>query len=289
MTLLTDKNKFYGTTDADVVDTDIIVGKTAYGTGGKIVGVAPNPSGKTAVAGDLLSGKTAISGGGEITGTLPAIPTDPNFANVKFLQHAPLIGTGLSSYPTTYTQILADGVFGQTSIYTGVSGGNFNFTISAIALSDFTIETWLSPVSGGAGSSYGRIFQIGGSLAAGTLTIARNGSPDPLSFLVEYYSGGFQTVFATSGATVPNSPSWTHVAMVRSGSTYSFYIGGTRVGYRTSHPTGGGSLTGTTIYCGNNGASEYFKGSYCNTRLTVGTARYSGATITVPTDEFPTQ
>jgi len=240
----------------------------------------------TALAQHIQSGETAYVNGGKVMGTLEVPPSDPNFASVGFL--LPDTGRELSfSIYDTNTRFVADTPkFGSTSLAVDGAGDLLRSSIpTALGTLDFTIETWLWPVNGGAGNNYGRIIQMGPNGTNGGLYIVRLGAPNPLQFLVQTHSGSYWTVMQ-GGTSLPNT-TWSHIALVREAGDWSFYINGVR----TLQNTGvipGDNLTQTTFYLGaNNSQGEGFNGRFNNTRITRGVARYSGATYTVPTEGFP--
>jgi hypothetical protein len=73
---------------------------------------------------------------------------------------------------------------------------------------------------------------------------------------------------------------WTHVALVRSGTTLTLYQNGSSVG-STSNST---NFTGSTVTVGSgNSVSQPANGYISNFRFVKGTAVYSGSTYTIPT------
>jgi hypothetical protein len=87
----------------------------------------------------------------------------------------------------------------------------------------------------------------------------------------------------------PAANTWNHIALVRSGSTFSPYVNGVRGTTSTSSaaiaaPT---STVGATVGEGFGSTNGYAGLFIDDVRLTIGTARYSGASFTVPTAEFP--
>ena len=76
---------------------------------------------------------------------------------------------------------------------------------------------------------------------------------------------------------------WHHAAIVRSGSTVSFYLDGTRRGTATNS----GNITFANVNVGWGNSSEYFIGEAHGCRITK-EALYSGASYTVPTSAITT-
>jgi hypothetical protein len=94
--------------------------------------------------------------------------------------------------------------------------------------------------------------------------------------------------FITTVNTLPLN-TWTYVAVVRTGTLISLYAAGARIG--SFSVAAGDSFGGNTklnigeqlVY------SRYYKGNIDELRITPGIARYSGASVTVPTTAFPNQ
>ena len=91
-----------------------------------------------------------------------------------------------------------------------------------------------------------------------------------------------------STATSWSANAWHYCAIVRSGSAWSLYLDGTRVGTATSSV----DLNATsTLYLGKEGSrndqSSPMDGNIDELRITQGHARYTGATMTVPTAAYP--
>ena len=76
---------------------------------------------------------------------------------------------------------------------------------------------------------------------------------------------------------------WVHMAMVRSGSDWSYYVDGTRT-YTGSLGSSTISAPGTNIVLGKSwDDANQMEGYWDDFRISVGLARYSGASFTVPT------
>ena len=93
------------------------------------------------------------------------------------------------------------------------------------------------------------------------------------------------------GMGTPATSVWNHIALVRSGSTFSPYINGARGTTSTSSAAiaaAAGSL-GMTVSEGYSSGNGYAGLFIDEVRLTIGTARYSGASFAVPTAEFANQ
>ena len=183
-------------------------------------------------------------------------------------------------FPTTtlITPVRGGGSFnGTTATLTSSGNSLFNLTTN-----DFTLETWIYYLGtaaaftimgqqGGPSPNRGWIWSMGtgGDLAFGW-SIAGNGTIS---------SGG--AYYSTAVAPLNQ---WNHIALVRSGSTYTFYINGVAAG--------SGAMSGAVNFVGPFGigytpnettsGQSYFKGSMSNIRIVNGVAVYTG-NFTVPT------
>jgi len=98
---------------------------------------------------------------------------------------------------------------------------------------------------------------------------------------------GIDTYGSTAGPTVP-ATTWTHIAIVRSGSTWSVYIDGTEAYNRTL--SGTLSQAGSSMQIGNdpNSGALAFNGYIDDLRITKGVARYT-VNFTPPTSKMEQQ
>jgi len=111
-------------------------------------------------------------------------------------------------------------------------------------------------------------------------------NPSNATRKLSFFLNGTNTVFATSSDAYADNE-WTHIAVVRNGSTVTIYSNGTSVGSTTfsgsiASPSTplmiGGILAGQSW-----DTTKYFTGYIDDVRITKGVAR----TITVPTAAFP--
>ena len=175
----------------------------------------------------------------------------------------------------------------QQGVYANVAGTTVNLT------GDFTLEWWVYRVQvsmadamtvgpiyglpltdniGGYGMTIG-YYGSSASTSQGLLYASSNASSWNIASAVQLGTGSLGTV-----------GQWVHMAMVRSGSDWSYYVDGTRTytGSLGSATIATGS--GTYIYLGrawSTGSS--MEAYYDDFRITQGLARYSGASFTVPT------
>lgn len=100
-----------------------------------------------------------------------------------------------------------------------------------------------------------------------------------------YTNDGVSNVRAESVAGALSSSAWHHVAAVRSGSTLSVYVDGTRVATNT----GSAAVTGNYSVWVGGSSTESFNGYIDDVRITQGVARYSGTSLSVPTKSLTCQ
>jgi hypothetical protein len=157
------------------------------------------------------------------------------------------------------------------SVYFSSSSTNLSIPSSAAlnpASGDFTFECWLNPNNWT--NTYIGIFV---TLVGNGLWIGKNGS----NFVVRtaYVADLLQY------ATMPPVGVWTHMAVVRSGTTLSMFFNGTRVATVTNSTT----FVQGTSYVADDGGGSYYAGYISNLRLVKGTAVYdpTQTTLTVPT------
>lgn len=167
----------------------------------------------------------------------------------------------------------------EGSTYFDGSGDWLSIAAGLIVLgaSDFTIECWVYP--GATGTKAILIGQSDLNTASGSSFgfFISNGATTS-----DLYIGGSATSIASPN---PATGAWSHVAWVRTGSTYSSYLNGTRVGTSTISGT---VNTGATTYPATIGSfatgSNTYTGYISNLRVIKGAGGYNatGTTITVP-------
>ena len=226
--------------------------------------------------------------------TLNVAVVDPNFANVSLLLHAngadgstsfidnspspsTLTGVGNAQIDTAFKQfgtasILLDGVGDRIT-----TGSNAKF---AFGTGNFTVEGWFRH---GSINQYATFIEIGDHLLTTGIIFLLNGGGNTTNRL-GIYSGSF---FGSDPIGSLNA--WNHIAFVRNSGVLRIYlngVGGTAVAFTNN-------LTNTaTITIGSRagGQNNYdYAGNMDEIRITKGVARYTGATFTVPTQEFPNQ
>jgi hypothetical protein len=156
---------------------------------------------------------------------------------------------------------------------------------------DMTIECWFY-ITGNAALNNDSVRDaclFSSFPASGTLTttydlnVGGNGSTTGTGISFGRRASGTNTTL-TYTATITQG-SWHHVAVVRTSSTLSLYLDGSRVAQNTSF-SGNIDSGGHTIRVGTLGFAGYlneFPGYISGLRMLKGTAQYSGATYTLPT------
>ena len=227
---------------------------------------------------------------GETVGTDPATIGDLNFANVSLLLH----GDGTSG-STTITDSSSNSVSmtvsGNTQIDTAVKkfgtgsiefdGGNdqLTFTNTGFGTGDFTYEAWVYPDV--QVQDFPAFFVVVDDASSSNRVTAQydvDGQANKFRLNV-----GGTDIYSTAKST----GQWYHVAVVRSGTTVTFYLDGTSIGtatYSYDVPSHTGYIGGNT----DRTSALSFKGYIDDLRITSGVARYT-SNFTVPTAAFSDQ
>ena len=149
-----------------------------------------------------------------------------------------------------------------------------------ITSGDFTIEFWAYPTT--QTNSVDSVFGYG----YWTTMFYRNGS----TWTWEVGNGSSSNYFTLSGTCTANT--WQHIALTRSGNTYTFWLNG--VAASTTTNSNGPATASRTLAIGLNAhnaspaSPQFFTGYVDDFRLTKGYARYT-STFTPPTAAFPDQ
>jgi hypothetical protein len=218
-------------------------------------------------------------------------PVDPQFGSVSLLLHGNGTNgsttiTDNSPSPKTVTAVgnaqisTAQSKFGGASLLFDGTGDNLtvpdngSFTMGTV---DFTIEFWARPVSG-----------------SQTVAMVTTASPtDFQGFFFGLLSGslffladgdGLSPVWdvALNAASI-GVDSWTHVAAVRLGNTFTVYKDGVQAATGTSSILLKNSNNILTV---GGRSGQYFNGYIDDLRITKGVARYT-SNFTPPTAQFP--
>ena len=232
---------------------------------------------------------------------------DVNFPYVKWL--SPFDGTNGATSTTDESNVnatvtfqgsstisTAQSKFGGSSLYSpnanpaGVYVPGAGSTINLTA--DFTFEWWFYRIQVSVSNN-----QASGPIyGQSSLT-----TPESKGLLIGYVSTSTSTtsglLYCSSNASSWNVASavvlgngslgtvgqWVHLALVRSGTDWSFYVDGSRT-YNGSLGSDTISAPGTNIMLGKSWSNaSQMEGYWDDFRISVGLARYSGASFTVPT------
>jgi hypothetical protein len=213
-------------------------------------------------------------GGGGAGGLL----TNSSFAVNSSTTYAVTVGAGGSSVAYSVT-----GNPGNNSVLLNNNGYSYSFNGSsqyltannaalALGTGDFTVEAWVyTTVSSGTQCVYDT------RLSDGTATGFYFGLYASNTLL--FYTGG---VLAINAGTVPIN-TWTHIALVRVGNTFTVYVNGTSVGTATNS----NNFTNTNAQIGSSSGvsgstGNYYNGYLSNLRVVKGVSVYTG-NFTIPT------
>ena len=173
----------------------------------------------------------------------------------------------------------------QQGVYANVAGTTVNLT------GDFTLEWWVHRVQVSYANSMAQLiygmpladdltgyaivagyYGSSASTTQGLMYVSSNGSSWNVASAVQLGTGSLGTV-----------GQWVHMALVRSGSDWSYYVDGTRT-YTGSLGSATISTPGSYMYLGRAwGDVSSMEAYYDDFRVTQGLARYTGASFTVPT------
>jgi len=176
----------------------------------------------------------------------------------------------------------AQNKFGSGSMYFDGTGDYLTIpsTPNLAFSGNFTCECWLYLLAYPANSNamYIMDFRNGSTNNFGFGVIGIGGVAKPYMFV------GSGPVDAT-GTTTLSLNTWYNIAVVRSGSTVTYYLNG--VSNATFTTSFSQAATGVTIGARYTGTMEYVNGYLDDLRITKGYARYT-TTFTPPTQAFPT-
>lgn len=270
------------------IDASPVSGTRPPGNGLALVGsVYSDSSGVTTTLGSYSWTDRFHSGDGQsldVPSSMDVANSDPYWANVVALLH--FDGTdGGTSFPdetgrtwtpnTGVTTSTVQKKFGTASALFNGSTGYLDAASSldfAFGTGDFTIEFFMY---GGTGSN-AYVIDIGSNGIALLVSIGPK--------IFAYTSGTGIGGALYTGVTFSNS-AWTHVALVRNGSSLSLYVDGVLGATQT---TSQNFLTAEAPHIGRYGGGGYdrYAGYIDELRITKGVARYT-ADFTPPTAPFP--
>ena len=182
----------------------------------------------------------------------PAARTMTAFGNAKLSTTAPAFGTA---------SMLFDGA---DDSFRAAASADFSF-----GTSPFTIECWVKFAS-----VSGLQFLCSGGGAGNDIRIT-NGT----TLLIR---GQSATVISAT-ITAPTAGIWTHMALVRDGSNWTFYVDGNSVASGTS--TSAFGVSNNTFFIGSNSEGGFSLNGGMEFRMTKGVARYT-SNFTPPTAAF---
>jgi len=240
---------------------------------------------------------TSVSAAATVTiATLNVAAVDPDFANVSLLLHGN--GTdGSTTFTDSSSNVLSVTGVGNAQIDTAVKqfgtgsiqfDGNGDYLEIAdnnvLDLSgDFTIELFFRLNSLTNNSEHQTFIVKGDTELANNFTIQ---ILDPGTSIV--IRSNATNIMTTNVSISINT--FYHFAISRSGSNLRMYLNGNQIGTTVTNST---NFTNTNVVrIGGRNINSY--GGYLNGfidefRITKGVARYTGATLTVPTAQFPDQ
>jgi hypothetical protein len=165
----------------------------------------------------------------------------------------------------------------------GVNTPNLNFGSGA-----WTVEFWIYATDQGTGPIVNQCSQAS---SAGWGIWAYNGASGTNRRLTVFLNGASFSL--VTGADAWPSNTWTHIAVVKSGTNLTVYSNGVNVASSTSAPatltdTTAPPMVGATVSGVNWGASYDFAGYLDDLRITKGAARYIG-NFTPPVARMPGQ
>ncbi len=173
--------------------------------------------------------------------------------------------------PNTSYSTYGSGYFDGTGDYlTAPSNAAF-----AMDTGDFTVESWVFPTAY-SGSDYDTIFDFRSSGTQAAFALFYNSS-----YLLQAYDGPSNTLFG-SGTLQRNT--WNHVALTRSGTTWTLWLNGVSQGTRTSgNNLGSSQPVYISTAADNPGLTRSLIGYQSNFRVVKGTAVYT-TTFTPPSE-----
>jgi hypothetical protein len=248
-----------------------------------------------------ISNFRMVIGSSVYTSSSAPIPTAPLTAitNTQLL----LSGTNAGIYDASgisNVETAGSAQISNANILYGNGSVSFNGTTDYLALSsacgtgeslipivgNFTIEGWVNPTNFSATKT---ICHVNGATAgyAGVRIDVAITTGIPTCYIST--SGAAWAITLTS-ATALTAGVWTHFAVVRSGTTFTFYLNGVSVGSSTAVTAATALMAGTLcVFGATNGGSfsQFFVGYMSYIRITQ-FARYT-STFTPPTGAFPIQ
>jgi hypothetical protein len=221
------------------------------------------------------------------------VPNDPSFAFNSLLLHGngtngSTVITDSSGSPKAVTAVgnaqisTAQSKFGGSSIaFNGTNSyiQSASNTAFSYGTGDFTIEFW-AYLNSTADQAFYETQLVGGigTRANGFVFVLSSGK-------LNVFSGG---TFRGASTTSVTSLAWHHIALVRSGNTFTYYLNGVNDGSFSALVNPAINVTDSSFLCGRlTDTAGYFLNGYIDDlRITKGVARYT-SNFTPPTLPFP--
>jgi hypothetical protein len=214
-----------------------------------------------------------------ITGTQTSLllntPNNANFIQDSSTNNYTVTNTGAATAealtPFNFSPLGSVSFNGSSQYLSRANNAAFNLPLSS---GDFTIEAWIY-ITSYADSNV--LYGVGGpaDVSTGRILFSTNVTDGRLFFVIN------DTIYLdTTGPIVPLN-TWCHIALVRSGTTYTEWLNGASSASVVTalDPVGGGTMR---IARGIASSTNYFNGFISNLRLVKGVAVYTGA-FTPPT------
>ena len=230
----------------------------------------------------------------EASGDWPGVLSDPNFANVSLLINADGLGDGSTAIVDASTNNLAITVNGNAQVDTAIKkygtgsvkfDGNGDFLKLAptplfnFGTGNFTLEFWVYRAGNGS-TSINRIIQFeDGDIVSPILFSESSGS---IHLWMSALAGSWSIAQNVTIGSLTTA--WTHVALVRNGTSIVAYVNGTSAYSTTSSAS---LLDASDCVIAGQSAGRYFNGYIDDLRITKGVARYTTG-FTPPTQALPT-
>lgn len=197
-------------------------------------------------------------------------PFDTSFEDTSW--HVTATGVGTPAINSVHSK------WGGASLSVNSTSTNYlNLSgLSNFGASDFTVEGWIYLTS--LNANYATIFSSSNAGLGGTnnIWLGIQGSGNLYA--------GIRTAIISSTSNLATINTWHHVALVRSGTTYSSYLNGDLIGSVTNTDTI--SANSTPTIGGSTEGNRGFTGYIDDFRITQGVARYT-SNFTPPAVQFP--
>ena len=190
-----------------------------------------------------------------------------------------------AKFRTTSTAVYA-GTLDEVSLQTGAVSFNgtsqylstSNATAFNFGTGDFTVECWFYCTTAPGGSNYATLITQAYPTDSQGIYLGLFGANQ-----IGWLLGNGAWFFSSTPATTYSTNTWNHLALVRSGTTYTVYLNGTSIDSTTTATAM--TYTNNSIYLGGR-TYQYFTGYMSNVRVVKGTAVYT-ANFTPPQSILP--